>query len=93
MTSDVVKRMLKAYEVNKNYYDRNEVNSKFNMGDIVYRRNFALSNATKNFSAKLAPKYLRCVVKKKISDLTYLLADTLKISKTLNHSIDQNNSL
>lgn len=75
MTSDVVRRMLKAYEVNKKYYDRNKVNFKFKTGDIVYRRNFALSDATKNFSAKLAPKYLRCVVKKKISDLTYLLAD------------------
>lgn len=75
ITSDIVKRLLKAYEINKKNYDSDKVNVRFNPGDVVYRRNFILSDASKNISAKLAPKYLRCKVKKKISDVTYLLVD------------------
>lgn len=47
----------------------------FKVGDIVYRRNFINSDATKNISAKLSPKYLRCQVIDKISDLVYRLQD------------------
>lgn len=75
ITTDITKRMIRAYQVNKKYYDSNKVDFNFKTGDIVYRKNFVLSDASKNISAKLAPKYLKCVVKKKISDLAYLLAD------------------
>lgn len=75
VTSDIIKRMLKAYEINKKSYDSNKVKANFKAGDIVYRRNFVNSDASKNFSAKLAPKYLRCTVKQKISDLVYILVD------------------
>lgn len=75
ITSDVTKRMLKAYQMNKKYYDKNKVHGTFNIGDVVYRRNFVLSDAAKNFSAKLAPKYLKCTVIEKISELAYRLRD------------------
>lgn len=67
--------MTKAYQRNKKYYDKKKVKLSFNIGDTVYRRNFVLSNAAKNISAKLAPKYLRCEVVDKVSDLVYLLKD------------------
>lgn len=75
ITSDVIKRMMRAYNINKKYYDKNKVNMTFNVGDTVYRRNFVLSDAAKNFSAKLAPKYVKCSVVEKISDLAYKLKD------------------
>lgn len=75
VTSDVTRRMLKAYQINKKYYDKNKVIGQFNVGDIVYRRNFVQSDAAKNLSAKLAPKYLKCSVTEKLSDLAYKLKD------------------
>lgn len=75
VTNDIILRLKKAYEANKSRYDKTKTHFSFNVGDIVYRRNFALSNANKNFSAKLAPKYLRSVVIEKISDLAYKLKD------------------
>lgn len=32
------------------------------VGDIVYRKNFVVSDATKKFCAKLAPKFLKAKV-------------------------------
>lgn len=75
ITDDIIRRMTKAYQRNKKYYDKKKVKLSFNIGDTVYRRNFVLSNAAKNISAKLAPKYLRCEVVDKVSDLVYLLKD------------------
>ena len=75
VTNDIIMRMKKSYEANKDRYDKTKTNFSFENGDIVYRRNFALSDASKNFSAKLAPKYIRCTVKEKLSDLAYKLQD------------------
>lgn len=75
ITSDVIKRMMWAYKINKKYYDKNKVHMIFNVDDTVYRRNFVLSDAAKNFSAKLAPKYVKCTVVEKLSDLAYKLKD------------------
>lgn len=75
ITNDITKRMLKAYNANKKYYDKDKTKFSFKEGDVVYRKNFALSDASKNFSAKLAPKYLRCTIKEKLSDLAYKLED------------------
>jgi len=58
-----------------NRYDKTKTNFSFNVGDTVYRKNFALSDASNNFSAKLAPKYLRSVVVEKLSNLAYRLKD------------------
>lgn len=75
VTNDIMIRIKKAYEANKSRYDKTKTHFSFSVGDIVYRRNFALSNASKHFSAKLAPKYLRCTVIEKLSDLAYKLKD------------------
>lgn len=75
VTNDIILRMQKSYAANKDKYDKNKTHFSFQTGDTVYRRNFALSDASKNFSAKLAPKYIRCIVKEKISDLAYKLQD------------------
>lgn len=72
---NVVKRMEKAYEKNKKQYDKTKCDKSYQAGDTVYKRNFVQSNAATYFSAKLAPKFLKCTVLNKISDLIYELAD------------------
>lgn len=72
---EVFRRMRKAYDRNKKYYDKNKKNLVFEVGDTVYKRNLVLSDAANYFSAKLAPKYIKCKVKVKISDLIYELED------------------
>lgn len=47
-------------------------------GQLVYRRNFVLSNKSKGFAASLAPKYVGpLTVQRKIRDNQYLLKDFL----------------
>ena len=41
----------------------------------MWKRNYVLSDASKHFSSKLAPKYVPCVVTKVISRLVYRLAE------------------
>lgn len=67
VTNDIIRRMTNSYKRNKKYYDQNKVKITFRVGDKVYSR--------KNFSAKLAPKYVPCVIIEKISDLVYVLKD------------------
>lgn len=73
ITSDIIHRMARAQKINKQKYDKNKTHMIFNVGDTVYHKNFVLSDSTKNFSAKLAPKYLKATVIEKISDLVYKL--------------------
>ncbi|KAF9404508.1 hypothetical protein HW555_011243 [Spodoptera exigua] len=47
----------------------------FNIGDIVYKRAYVLSDKDKHFSKKLAPKYIKCRVIQKLSPLVYVLED------------------
>lgn len=72
---DVSARIKNAYSKNKRLYDRNKSDVTFNEGDTVYKKNFNQSDAANYFSAKLAPLYTPCKVKKKISDLVYELTD------------------
>lgn len=37
--------------------------------------NFVQSNAGNFFSAKLAPRFIKCIVLEKLSDLVYILQD------------------
>lgn len=82
ISSEICKRMMRSYAVNKRNYDSNKIKFEFKKGDTVYRKNFALSDSSKNFCAKLAPKYVKSTVVEKISDLVYNLMDENgKISK------------
>lgn len=44
-------------------------------GEIVWRKDFSLSDACKNYSAKLSPKYIKCKIRKKLGKSTYLLEE------------------
>ena len=49
--------MLKALKRNKFYFDKGKSEAHFNVGDQVYVKNYVLSDASRKFSAKLAPKF------------------------------------
>lgn len=61
-------RRARAYNLRKIYVN-------FNVGDKVWRQNKVRSDASKNFSSKLAPKYILCTIREKHSRLVYSLND------------------
>lgn len=73
--ADVRKKLHAAYERNARSYNLRKRDVSFNEGDKVWRRNKVLSDAANRFSAKLAPRYILSVVKKKLSKLVYELVN------------------
>lgn len=72
----VKKRLHQAYETNAKSYNLRKRPATFTVGDIVWKRNYLLSDAGVYFSKKLAPKYIACrVTKASPSGLTYHLED------------------
>lgn len=69
----VQERLSKAYKKNVKEYNLRRRELSFDVGEKVWRRNKILSDAANKFSAKLAPKYVLCRVKKKLSKLVYTL--------------------
>lgn len=65
----------KAHDKNVKYYNKKRRDISFEVGDIVWKRTYKQSAAHKYFSAKLAPKYERCKVIRKLSNLVYELED------------------
>ncbi|KAJ8931108.1 hypothetical protein NQ314_016022 [Rhamnusium bicolor] len=75
MYEDVKKRLHAAYETNAKQYNVRKRPLRFSQGDIVWKKNHFLSDASKHFSKKLAPKYSASRVTKVISPLVYELSD------------------
>jgi hypothetical protein len=67
------RQMRRAYEQNVKQYNKGKLKLSFKVGDVVWKKNYALSDASKYFTAKFAPRFIKCVVIKKKSDLVYLL--------------------
>lgn len=70
--------LLKAYKRNARCYNLGRKVISFVVGDIVWRRSFVQSNAPAYFSAKLAPKFIKCEIIEKVSDNVYVLKDLSK---------------
>lgn len=70
--------LLKAYQRNARYYNKGRKVISFDVGDVVWRRSFVQSHAPTYFSAKLAPKFIKCKIIEKISDNVYILKDLNK---------------
>lgn len=68
-------RMKKAYRQASSRYNLRKRQVQFRVGDLVWKRNYVLSDASKGFVGKLAPKYVKCVVKEVTGPLTYRLVD------------------
>lgn len=71
----VQENLRSAYEASKKRYDLRSRPITYNKGDVVWKRNFVLSDASKNLSAKLAPLYTQCRVREKVGTSSYLLED------------------
>jgi alpha-acetolactate decarboxylase len=72
---EVRKNMAKAYETYKNSYNLRKKDISYNVGEIVWRKNFVQSNAGENFCAKLAPKFVKCRILLRKGSNTYQLQD------------------
>lgn len=75
-TEKVRQRLAQAYERNARYYNQHRRQVVFNEGDEVWKRHFPMSQASKHFSAKLAPHYVKCRIYRKLSDTRYELVDS-----------------
>lgn len=73
---DIRKRLHNAYLRNAKQYNLRKRSLKFHVGDRVWKKNYKLSDKANNYSAKLAAKYVPCIVAKVISNLVYNLKDT-----------------
>lgn len=86
---DIGKRLSKAYEKSRNHYNLRRRQVEYEVGQLVWRRNFVLSNAADYFAQKLASKYVGPYrVRKKVSGLTYQLEDDDNIDKGIWHVKD-----
>jgi transposase InsO family protein len=59
----------KAFEKYSNNYNLRSKTREFKPGDRVWRKNYCLSDAANRFSAKLAPKFIKCIIKKRIGNV------------------------
>lgn len=71
----ICKGLHQAHERNKKTYNFRKRDIEFFVNDMVWKRNKVLSDAKKDFAKKLAPKYVLCKIKRKLSKLTYELVD------------------
>lgn len=67
--------LLQAHSRNCHTYNLRRRPAEFNVGDIVWKRTFYLSDKDKYFNKKLAPKFEKCKVIYKKSPVVYELAD------------------
>jgi transposase InsO family protein len=73
---DIQTRLSKAYEKSKQRYDLRRRTVSYAVGQEVYRRNYTLSDASKHYTAKLAPKFIGpFIIGKKLSPWIFQLKD------------------
>lgn len=64
-----------AFSKYAKYYNLRARAREYKKGDIVWKKNFSLSDATKGISAKLNDRRIKCIVRKKVGYNTYELED------------------
>lgn len=73
--NDVQASLWQAHVKNTAHYNLRRKQAEFNVGDLVFKRTFILSDKDKYFSKKLAPKFIKCRISEKRSPLVYGLQD------------------
>lgn len=73
--NDLRKNISQAYATNIQQYNLRTRPISYTVGQTVYRRNFAQSNASKDFNAKLSPLFVKSVVQTKVGNNYYILKD------------------
>lgn len=72
---EIKNNISKAQETNRDQYNLRTRPINYTVGQSVFRRNFAQSNAEKKFNAKLAPIFLPAKIRKKVGNVYYELED------------------
>ncbi|KAG7305634.1 hypothetical protein JYU34_009728 [Plutella xylostella] len=85
---DVQHRLKASYEVNKERYNSRRRVTQYQVGDIVWKKTKYLSNKSKNFMAKLAPKFEKAVITEKVSSDVYMLKSLRGKDLGKWHSVD-----
>ncbi|KAJ8980145.1 hypothetical protein NQ317_014639 [Molorchus minor] len=89
MFSDVRKRLEVAAKKSCDQYNLRRRHVEYLPGQLVWKRNFVLSDAARYFSKKLAPKFIGPLkIKKRLSPWTYELMDDDGESKGVWHTKD-----
>lgn len=79
----------RAYEKNCRVYNLRRRPDEYEVGDRVWRKNYVLSDGTKHFASKLAPKFTGpLVIRSKHSNLAYELEDLEGVPKGIWHIKD-----
>lgn len=73
--STVQERIHLAYDRNARYYNRRRRHVEYNVGDVVWKRNFVLSDGARHYSAKLAPRFIECRITERSSPVVYRVSD------------------
>lgn len=87
----VAENIRKAFECSARRYNLRSSTTNFKIGDTVYRRNFVLSDATKKFCAKFAPKFVKAKVIAKKGNCLYELEDVLSRKRAIYNQKDRGN--
>lgn len=73
---DIQRRLKTAYERSRNVYNLRRRDEKFSLNQKVWKRNYVISDATKHFTSKLAPKFTGpFIISRIVSPYTYELDD------------------
>lgn len=89
LRAQIAKRINEASERNKQKYDLRHRDVQFDVGMTVWRKNYCLSDASKGFTKKLAPKYVGPFeILKKVSPWTFELKDDSGGSRGVWHAKD-----
>lgn len=71
----VQEHIKKAHEKYSKNYNLRKRPIQYSPGQTIWRRNFKQSDASKKFSSKLSPTWIKCKIKSKKGNSTYLLED------------------
>jgi hypothetical protein len=72
---DIRKRISNYNLKNAKHYNLRKRDISYSVGDKLWKKNYTLSSAVNDYTAKLAPKYIPCIVNKVISKVSYNLKD------------------
>jgi hypothetical protein len=72
---EVTSALMKAFERNAKNYNLKRRPCILRVGQLVWRRAFIQSDASKFISAKLCPRFIKCQVSKRVSDTIYELCE------------------
>lgn len=86
---DIQRRLKKAYESSRHRYNLRRRDDAYRLHQQVWRKNYVLSNAANQFTAKLAPKFVGPFqISKVVSPWTYELSDSAGCRQGVWHAKD-----